>query len=600
MAKIIQLSEHVANMIAAGEVVESPLSVVKELVENSIDAQATNIQIHLFESGIKKVEIVDNGIGMDEADALMAFSRHATSKIKTTYDLASIDTLGFRGEALPSIASVSLVELFTKPKDSEGIKVTYKAGKFISKEKEAMNNGTRIVVSNLFYNTPARLKYLKSPNIILASICELVDKLALANRKIRFTLTNNNQTLLQTRGKDDIVETFAMIYGTNVAKNLKFNSIYFDGIKVNATFTTPLITRSRKNDITTVVNGRYVKSNLVNNAVIEAYKDFIPPLRYPICLVDIEIDPLLIDVNVHPQKMDIKFSTEQNVSNLVKNVIQSGLKELQIIQTFDTPSQKEKIEPINFDSYVNVTTDSLDILQVIDEKPVFEEKLEVKNKEVVSVLKEDYIPLKEEYKEVIQEEKKAKLPYLEYIGQYAGTYLLFQNEDGLFLLDQHAAQERINYEYYYDVLKNPNKESIQLLIPFNLEFKKEEALVIKEHQEQLQNIGLILEESGFNSFFVREIPTWIKSNNPDVVLEKILYFLLEKNSFDIGLLRDSLAKQIACKASIKANQYVSMEEAYKLLQDLNNCENPFNCPHGRPVFVKITNYDIEKLFKRVV
>lgn len=599
MAKIIQLSEHVANMIAAGEVVESPLSVVKELVENSIDAQATNIQIHLIESGIKKVEIVDNGIGMDEDDALMAFSRHATSKIKTTYDLASIDTLGFRGEALPSIASVSLVELFTKPKDKEGIKVTYKAGKFISKEKVAMNDGTRIIVSNLFYNTPARLKYLKSPNIILASICELVDKLALANRKIRFTLTNNNQTLLQTRGKDDIVETFAMIYGTNVAKNLKFNSNYFDGITVNATFTTPLITRSRKNDITTVVNGRYVKSNLVNNAVIEAYKDYIPQLRYPICLVDIEIDPLLIDVNVHPQKMDIKFSTEQNVSNLVKDVIQEGLKELQIIQTFNTTIKKENTEPINFDEYVSNSNEYDDTSKVINEETIFEEKLE-EEKQNTAILKEEYTPLKEEYKEITHKEKKAKLPYLEYIGQYTGTYLLFQNEDGLFLLDQHAAQERINYEYYYEVLKKPNKEFIQLLIPFNFEFKKEEALMIKEHQKQLQNIGLILEESGFNSFFVREIPTWIKANNPDVVLEKILYFLLEKNSFDIGMLRDSLAKQIACKASIKANQYISKDEVYKLLQDLNNCENPFNCPHGRPVFVKITNYDIEKLFKRVV
>lgn len=591
MAKIMQLSEHVANMIAAGEVVEGPLSVVKELVENAIDAHATNIGIHLIESGIQKIEIIDNGCGMEEADALMAFNRHATSKIKSAYDLASINTLGFRGEALPSIASVSLLELTTKEANAqEGIKVVLKAGKMISKETVATNNGTKIVVSNLFYNTPARLKYLKSPNVILAQICELVDKFALSNRQIRFTLTNNGQTLLSTPGVDDVVSLFGIIYGTNVAKNLISSEKEFDGVKVKVTATNPTITRSRKNDITLVVNGRYVKSTIVTNAVCDAYKNYVAPLRYPICLVDIDIDSLLIDVNVHPQKMEIKFSTENNVYNLVKEAIIDGIRKIQIIPTATLVKEKEVVEPLNFDEYL-----ALDEVKEVKK----EEKVYIFNEKVNEV----YTPSKPIIKEPVEtglKEEVKKLPYLEYIGQLAGTYLLFQNEDGLFLVDQHAAQERINYEYYLNVLANPPKESTPLLIPFNIELKKEEAIILSNNIDKLNEVGLVLESSGINSFFIREIPTWIKASQPEVMIEKIIYFLLERNEFDITLLRDSLAKQVACKASIKANEYVSREGVEKLIKDLNSCQNPFNCPHGRPVFVKITNYEIEKMFKRVL
>ena len=590
MAKIMQLSEHVANMIAAGEVVEGPLSVVKELVENAIDANATNIGIHLIESGVSKIEIVDNGCGMDKEDALMAFNRHATSKIKSAYDLASINTLGFRGEALPSIASVSHLELITKEATSdEGVKVVLKAGKLISTETIATNNGTRIIVSNLFYNTPARLKYLKSPNVILAQICELVDKLALSNRNIRFTLTNNNQTLLSTPGIDDVIGLFGIIYGTNIAKNLITSSKEHDGVRVKVTSTNPTITRSRKNDITLVVNGRYVKSTIVTNAVCDAYKNYVAPLRYPICLVEIDIDSLLIDVNVHPQKMDVKFSTEQNVYNLVKDAIIDAIRNIQIIPSVTVNKPKEEVvEPLNFDEYLKL--DEPEVKETPTQKVILQEEI-----------KEVYTPTPkvEDLKPEIKVEKK-RLPYLEYIGQLSGTYLLFQNEEGLYLVDQHAAQERINYEYYLNVLSNPPKESIPLLLPYNIELKKEEAITISNHIEELRNVGLILESSGINSFFIREIPVWIKANNPEVMIEKIIYFLLERNEFNLSLLRDSLAKQMACKASIKANEYVSSEGVMTLMKDLDKCENPYNCPHGRPVFVKITNYEIEKMFKRVI
>ena len=594
MAKILQLSEHVANMIAAGEVVEGPLSVVKELVENAIDANATNIGIHLVESGISKIEIVDNGCGMDPTDAVMAFNRHATSKIKSAYDLASINTLGFRGEALPSIASVSHLELITKEaKSDEGFKVVLKSGKLISKETIATNNGTRIVVSNLFYNTPARLKYLKSPNVILAQICELIDKLALSNRHIRFTLTNNNQTLLTTSGIDDVIGLFGIIYGTNVAKNLITSTKEFDGVKVKITATNPTITRSRKNDITLSVNGRYVKSTIVTNAVCDAYKNYVAPLRYPICLVEIDIDSLLIDVNVHPQKMDIKFSTENNVYNLVKETIIEGIRGIQIIPTATIVPTKEIVEPLNFDEYLKL--DDEKVVEVKKTTAVLQEEIKETYKHEEKT--ESPITIKKPSEQV---KEKKRLPYLEYIGQYFGTYLLFQNEEGLFLVDQHAAQERINYEYYLKVLANPPKESIPLLIPYNIELKKEESIIISNHLEELNEVGLILEPIGVNSFFIREIPVWIKVEKPEIMIEKIIYFLLERNEFNILQLRDSLAKQMACKASIKANEYVSKEAVQTLMKDLDLCDNPYNCPHGRPVFVKITNYEIEKMFKRVI
>ena len=401
--------------------------------------------------------------------------------------------------------------------------------------------------------------------------------------------------MLQSNGIDDVTNMFGIVYGANIARNILTNTKEFDGVKVKCTFTNPTITRSRKNDITLVVNGRYVKSSIVTNAVCDAYKNYVAPLRYPICLVEVDIDSLLIDVNVHPQKMEVKFSTEQNVYNLVKEAITEGIKGIQIIPTATVETKKETIIPLNFEEYLK-----------LDEEPTSKKVEPVVLKEEI---KEEYKPtptIKETKVEIVKEEIKPiikepnRLPYFEYIGQLSGTYLLFQNEEGLYLVDQHAAQERINYEYYYEQLANPVKESTPLLIPINLEFKKEEAIILSNHLSELSDVGLVIESSGINTFFVREIPVWIKATNPETMIEKIIYFLIERNEFNIALLRDSLAKQMACKASIKANHYVSSEGVKTLISDLNKCENPFNCPHGRPVFVKITNYEIEKMFKRVV
>jgi len=594
MSKIVQLSEQVSNLIAAGEVVLGPESVVKELVENSIDAKANEISINLVDAGLSKIEIIDNGCGMDEIDAMMAFNRHATSKIKTAFDLSSINTLGFRGEALPSIASVSLLELYTKTSDQTyGVKVIVKAGKLIDKETNPCNTGTRIVVSNLFYNTPARLKYLKGPSVILATICNLVDKFALANPTIKFTLKNNDQVLLSTNGCNDLIELLSNVYGTNVSKLMNHSEGEVDGIKASIYFSSPVITRSRKNDITLIVNGRYVKSNQVNNAIIDAYRNYIPPLRYPVCLIDLNIDPLLIDINVHPQKMEIKFSMEQEVCDLVKETIVKGIKSLMLIPEVKSEEVvKPQMEAINFDSYVDFKEEK--DIDIPKKEPIYE----ALKKEVTYVKEESKVTYKEEIKEEVKPERK--LPYFEYIGQLSGTYLLFQNEEGLFLVDQHAAQERINYEKYYKMLEEPKYQTMDLLVPYSLTVTKEEFIALEDHLDLLESYGLSLEPSGINSFFVRKVPSWIKENNPELVIEKMLYFLLEAHTFDIGRVRDSLAKQMACKASIKANHFVDRLGAVRLMEELDKCDNPFNCPHGRPVFVKLTTYEIEKMFKRVV
>lgn len=597
MSKIVQLSEHLSNMIKAGEVVDNPTSVVKELVENALDANSTVIEIKLIEAGIQSIEIIDDGIGMDAEDALLAFQRHATSKIKTEHDLYRIQTLGFRGEAIPSIASVSEMTIITRNQEREnGIKVTYRAGKLVEKESIATNIGTRVIVKQLFYNTPARLKHLKSPNIILSQIRELIDKFALANPNVRFRLHHDGAVLFTTAGNGNMVELFGSIYGLNVARNIFFEQGKRAGLEANLVFCNPTITKSRKADMTLVVNQRYVRSTLVQNIILKAYQNYIPPLRYPICFVSLKVDPLLIDVNVHPQKLEIKFSSEEEISLLLGKLFQEGLNKVVAIP--ETPKiEPEIMEPVQFEFVERTPIQYSNMMRRQEPASLSEERTPTYEKKVV-------LPSMEQYRELAQTFNSApvvvesKIPYFEYIGVYHGTYLLFQNEEGLYLVDQHAAQERIKYEQYLMDLSNPNSDSIPLLIPFNIELTANEFLRLSEHLDVLASYGLILEPSGSHSFFVRELPTWVKREQPEKTIEQILFYLLEKGSFSISDLRDSLAKQMACKDSIKANHAISIQEVDSLISQLRTCENPYNCPHGRPVIIKFSLYEIEKRFKR--
>lgn len=613
MAIILKMNKKLADMIAAGEVVERPYSVVKELIENSIDARSNKIEVYLVESGLKKIRIIDNGIGMDKEDAVMAFERHATSKLRTEHDLFHINSLGFRGEALPSIASVSDVHLITSEEKGVGTYVNIKAGLIQKIESKSSNRGTDISVNNLFFNTPARFKYLRSPNVELSYISEYINKYALARSDIAFRLVNNDRVLINTNGRNDVLSTIACIYGTSVAKNMLSFSSVNSNFKINGYISKPETTRSTKNYITLIVNGRVVKNYNIIKAIIDGYHTYLPKHRYPIVVLNIEVDPLLIDVNVHPAKLDIKFSQESELRALITDEVQNVLKGKQFIPKIDMSRKDNSIKPKSDYSqeifnFIEKSKSSISIEEVKEPSFSFEyKKIEQdirgdKKEEVVKTINEvNNIEYKNEKEtKILDVSVTPKIPKLEYIGQLFGTYLLAQNEKGLYIIDQHAAQERIRYEYFLDKFSNVNSDTTDLLVPLNIELSQKEALIVEEELDVLLKMNIQIEKFGINSFVVRSVPTWIKNGEELDTIEKIISYIVNNSNISIGKMRESLAITLSCKTSIKANHYLSTYEANNLIEDLESCKNPYTCPHGRPVIINLTVYEIEKLFKRVM
>jgi len=580
MPKIIQLSENLSNMIAAGEVIERPFSVVKELVENSLDAGSTKVEINLIDSGMRLIEVIDNGHGMDKEDALLSFSRHATSKIKNEHDLFRIHTLGFRGEAIPSIASVSEMTLKTC-EDDIGYMIVNKGGTIISNTETSARKGTHITVKNLFYNTPARLKYIKSLEKEIALIADMIDKLAISNPDVAFTLRNNNKKLFHTNGLNDITSIIGQIYGLEVAKNTIYIESNHADFKVRGYIVKPEFARSRNNHITCVVNDRVIKNKGLLRAVIDGYDTYLPVRRYPIVLLYIDVDPLLIDVNVHPAKLEVRLSNENIIRQELTKLIKENLEKKQLIPKIILKKEVETNE--------------------IQESFTFKEyNIEPKQLVKKEIVKETII---EEVKEVVEEEIKLpstkQLPYLEYIGQFAGTYLICQNDKGLYLIDQHAAEERIRYEYFKDKLASPGIDTQPLLTPYNIEFTNKEAIFIEANNQLFEEIGIKLEPSGLKSFYIRELPIWL-INEEISIIEDLVYQIIEYKRIDIGKIRDDLAKSISCKSSIKANHKINNDEIRVLLDRLGKCINPYTCPHGRPVVINFSHSEIETMFKRIM
>ena len=606
MSKIKVMDEILANKIAAGEVVEKCASVVKELVENSIDAKSLEIKIELIDAGTKEIKIIDNGTGMDREDAVLAFSRHATSKLKTEEDLYRIETLGFRGEALASIASVSKIILKTS-NGLVGTTVEINGGKIENVSNSDSRVGTVITVSDLFYNTPARLKHLKSLYTELANITDYVNKIALSHPEIKFILSNNGNIILNTDGSGNVLKVIASIYGINIVKKMLPVSAMDSDYKITGYISLPEVMRSNRNGIITLVNGRVVRNIDINRMINDSYHGYKPDNRYSIVVLNIELDPSLVDVNIHPTKMDIKFGKLEELLNLIENMIKNTLKCQTLI-----PHIEVETEPI-----YTITNDYNFNEQKI-EKPKYEEitlnlervgeeeiKYETSNEEFKNVelnnKNNEFVKIAGNSDELINEieESKEKLPELYPVGLVHGTYIICQNELGMYLIDQHAAKERINYEYYREKLGNPRSDSISMLIPITLEFPNNEFLILKNNLELLINMGFNIEEFGLNSIVVKAHPTWIPIGMEDKAIRIIIDLVIHKEKdFSIAKFNDHLAATVSCKASIKANENITLEEMENLISDLRKCKNPFNCPHGRPTIVYYSKYDLEKLFKR--
>ena len=596
MSKIKVMSELLANKIAAGEVVEKCVSIVKELVENSIDAKSSEIKIELKEAGLREIKVVDNGIGMDSNDALLAFQRHATSKLYDADDLFHISSLGFRGEALPSIASVSEVILKTCQKE-KGTLIHIKGGHLIENTSAEARVGTSITVSNLFYNTPARLKHLSSIYSELASITDYVNKMALSYPKVKFRLINDEKELLITDGSGKLLKVINAIYGMNVTKKMIPVSASNDDYKITGYISMPEVNRSSRNYMTTIVNGRVIKNAALNKTINDSYSSFKEDTRYPIVVLIINTDPALIDVNVHPSKLDIKFSNFDDLKLLINEMITSNIQNKLLIPKIEV---KKELPSFNYQNL------SLELERnIVKEEEKNDEDYQTKLSNLINfreIPNQELQELENEENNTYIEEvtsKKEKLPELYPIGLALGTYIICENEKGIYLIDQHAAQERINYEKYSYLLSHPSKNTTSTLIPIVLEFPMNEFLIIKKNMDILKELNIEIEEFGTTSFRVTSHPTWFPKSNAEGILKRIMEQIIkEESNFNLAKFRDHLAATIACKASVKANTRITHEDMESIISQLKQCTNPFNCPHGRPTIIEFTIYELEKMFKR--
>ena len=707
MGKINILSAELSNKIAAGEVVERPSSVVKELVENSIDAGSTNIKVIIKEFGIQQIRIIDNGSGISNDDLARAFLRHATSKISADYDLFHIETLGFRGEALASISSVSKVTIKSCAGEAQGKMLVLEGGKVVSEEYYAPIKGTDLSVENLFYNTPARLKYLRNPHTEQANITNIIHKFALSYPNVAFELHVDGKITFKTYGDGDVHKILSKIYNMGVARNMIEFSGSNDDYTVFGYISVPEETRASKNYINIFINGRYIKNYGIQNAIIDAYGTLLMINRYPLCVINIEMDPILLDVNVHPTKQEVRLSKEAELIRLIKEVIAERLSNYTYIpqgmNNVLTKKEKAKIEKINFldeldnkfgnvenenrfsgelkvpevnskdDSSISDNQEESTNYIIQEDEFLFggdlltnsgEEKTPVQIKEntfnqrsktqriksdlpdlsysshprdnrnkfgdkptkkeienfmnfskkednssyddrtekvISNVVKDDSHFNEIKDAKIVQDDdtKVRTLPDLKVLAQIFKTYILSEADNKLFLIDQHAAAERYNYEKLQREFIERKNYKKQMLIPLMFDFSVDEAVEVRNNLEKFEELGIVFEEFGDNSYVVREFPGWIEEDEEQmikIIVEKVL----RNNNITFNELRNDAIAMASCKMSIKANQVLTDVEMKKVISDLYECKNPFTCPHGRPIITKMEKKDLEKMFKRIV
>ena len=630
--KIQIMSSTLANQIAAGEVIERPASVVKELVENAIDAGSSKIEVFVEEAGLNRIQVIDNGEGIASEEVLSAFERHATSKLISNDDLFRIRTLGFRGEALPSIASVSKVTVETAQSNKPGRRLVLEGGEVVEDSAAKSRQGLSVTVDELFYNTPARLKYVRTLKTELSHITDAINRFALAHPEIAFKLASDGSVMIRTSGNKEQIQAIAGVYGVETARKMKgINQESFD-FNLDGFISLPEVTRASNNYITLIVNGRVIKNYALNKAIVEGYGSTLMVGRYPVAVIRITMDPLLLDVNVHPTKQQVRISNERELGQLIsqtikerlsqENRIPNALENVHKPQSRKQTDKKVKPEQTRFqfdqrasDSY---STHSSEGVLEDDQRFTMREEVGLNKAEnwaeeaEESNLKEDSQPgsttgLENHEEPIVRTAMKidsisqthSPFPELEYIGQMHGTYLFAQNEKGLYIIDQHAAQERIKYEYYKATISEHGTDLQELLVPLVLDYPTDEALVIRENMDKLQEASIHLEDFGQNSFVLRNHPNWMIAGQVEETIKEMIDFFLAHKSLTVAKFREATAIMMSCKRSIKANHYLSPQEGMQLLVDLKRTQNPYNCPHGRPVLVSFTTNDMEKMFKRI-
>lgn len=563
MNHIKVMDESLANLIAAGEVVERPLSVIKELVENSIDAQASKIKIELKDSGISQIIVSDNGIGVNKEDIPLMCKRHATSKISNNIDLVNITTLGFRGEALASISAVSKVKITSS---IDGLNTYQYSNIDDSIIKVAGNQGTSVEVNNLFYNTPVRFKHLSHPNYELSLITNLIKQISLIYPNISFSIINNDKPVYSTVGNNNPLDVLTSMYGSNVSKEFSHITTNSGDFTIDAYIAHPIITRASKKDIIISVNHRLIKNIKLEQAIIDGYKGYLHTNQYPIIYLNIDLDPSLVDVNIHPTKQQIKISFLNDLNNTISNMIH------------------KELTTLNF----------------IPEYSLNQEEVITNNQEVVSEVKFDQGQTTFDFKQAKSNETNNwQLPVFSFIGNLYQTYLLFQNEEGLYLLDQHAAQERINYEKFMKLFANKDFIYQQLMIPITINLSNEEGTLFYPHYQEMEQVGIKIDALSECVYQIKAIDQFYqRCQNLDNDLLQMIRLVINNHLLNLAELYEDVAIMMACKSSIKAHQYLDRLDVDSLLTQLNECVNPFTCPHGRPIINKISKYEIEKLFKR--
>lgn len=621
---IIQMSEALANKIAAGEVVERPASVVKELVENSIDANSTWIKVDIVEAGLQQIKITDNGDGISEQDATKAFLRHATSKIKNETDLFHVKTLGFRGEALASIASVSRLIVKTSQGDAASTFLSIEGGKVLEKKKSDARKGTEITVEDLFFNTPARLKYMKSIHTELGHITDLLNRLALSHPEIRFEATHNGKGLFKTAGTGDVLQVISQIYGMNIAKKMlpiKHETLDFS---IEGYIAKPEVTRASRAYVSTIINGRYIRSIALTQAIIRAYHTLLPIGRSPIVVLSIKMDPILVDVNVHPTKLEVRFSKDRELYAAIEETIKQKFREITLIpemerkakpkeksiqhaMNFDNPIVEKKPESTGWQSekqIVNYNPPVQEIRESAAPSVEYNEKFATPTHEDEAEAEQNGFSIPDVVETPVEERAtvvdRQRVPTMYPIGQLQGTYILAQNENGLYMIDQHAAQERIKYEFFREKLGKPFNESQELLLPMTFEFSKREAIFIEQYKESFEKVGLFFEAFGNQTYVIRSHPNWFPKGFEEEVIREMVEQIMNEEKVNVESIREEAAILMSCKRSIKANHYLKQEEMFRLLEDLRTTTDPFTCPHGRPIIVHFSTYELEKMFKRVM